>query len=188
LPATSFGWVFTGLLVGIGIGGALIAPLGDRIGRRPLIVFGCLGVALSTLATATASTIPAFLVWRLLTGIAFGACLPNVSALSAELAPERLRATVMAVVSAGIPLGLAVAGIFAPEVIAIAGWHGLFMVPGLSAAVLAIALGYLLAAGPPEAPVEGRPAKVPQLELFRAPWLFPFAVFALLLSINALNL
>ena len=36
--------------------------------------------------------------------------MPNVSALSAELAPAGLRATIMAVVSAGIPLGLALAG------------------------------------------------------------------------------
>jgi AAHS family 4-hydroxybenzoate transporter-like MFS transporter len=189
LAPTSFGLVFTGLLVGIGIGGAVIAPLGDRVGRRPLIVFGCLAVAVATLAPASASTIPEFLVWRLMTGIGFGACLPNVSALSAELAPERLRATIMAVVSAGIPLGLAAAGIFAPELIAAAGWHGLFMVPGLTAAALALGLGYLLARGVPDA-VRTAPAsaRAPQVELFRAPWLFPFAVFALLLSLNALNL
>jgi AAHS family 4-hydroxybenzoate transporter-like MFS transporter len=190
LAASSFGLVFTALLVGIGIGGAFIAPLGDRIGRRPLIVFGCLAVAVCTLMTAAAASIAGFLVLRLLTGIAFGACLPNVSALSAELAPDRLRATIMAIVSAGIPLGLAFAGIFAPQVVAVAGWQGLFVVPGLIAAALALGLGYLLAAGPPgethDEPTE-KP-KLPQLELFKAPWLFPFAVFALLLSINALNL
>jgi AAHS family 4-hydroxybenzoate transporter-like MFS transporter len=189
LEPTSFGLVFTGLLVGIGIGGAVIAPLGDRVGRRPLIVFGCLGVALATLATASASSTTEFLLWRLLTGIGFGAALPNVSALSAELAPARLRATIMAVVSAGIPLGLAVAGIFAPEVIAVAGWQGLFMVPGLTAAALALTLGYLLASGVPDATrTAPASAKVPQVELFKAPWLFPFAVFALILSLNALNL
>ena len=190
LPPTSFGWVFSALLIGLGAGGALIAPLGDRLGRRPLIAFGCVAVALFTLFTATASTITEFLVWRLLTGIAFGAVLPNVSALSAELAPERLRATIMAVVSAGIPLGLAVAGIFAPEVIAVGGWQGLFVVPGLAAAALAIALGYILASGPPEGDTAPGPraARLPQFELFKAPWLLPFAVFAAMLSLNAMNL
>ena len=111
LAPTSFGWVFTALLVGIGAGGALLAPLGDRFGRRTLIVAGCGVVAASTLATATATSIGEFLGWRFVTGFALGAALPNVSALSAELASPRLRATVMAVVSAGIPLGIAVAGI-----------------------------------------------------------------------------
>ncbi len=191
LQPSSFGLVFTALLVGIGVSGATIAPLGDRIGRRPLIVFGCVLTAFTTLATTIATTIPAFVALRFATGLAMGAALPNVSALSAELAPPHLRATIMAVVSAGIPLGLAIAGIFAPQVIALGGWHGLFIVPGLLAAVLALGLGYLLAAGPPD---QGEPeaavpkSKVPQLELFRSPWLFPFMVFALVLSVNALNL
>lgn len=190
LPPTSFGWVFSSLLIGIGVGGALLAPLGDRIGRRPLIAFGCLGVAIATLATATATGIPEFLVWRFLTGLSFGACLPNVSALSAEIAPGKLRATVMAVVSAGIPLGIAVAGIFAPEVVAVGGWQGLFIVPGLIAATLAIVLGYLLKSGVPDTIRNGpaRASRLPQLDLVKAPWLLPFGVFALVLSLNAMNL
>lgn len=190
LAPASFGWVFTALLIGLGLGGAVIAPLGDRVGRRPMIVFGSLAVAVFTLATATASTIPEFLGWRLLTGLAFGALLPNVSALSAELAPEKMRATIMAVVSAGIPLGLAAAGIFAPQVIAAGGWQGLFVVPGLFAAALALALGYTLASGLPdnESAPAARASRVPQFELFLQPWLFPFAVFAAMLACNALNL
>jgi AAHS family 4-hydroxybenzoate transporter-like MFS transporter len=61
IPPTSFGWVFSALLIGLGLGGALIAPLGDRVGRRPLIAFGCLAVAVATLATATGTSIPEFL-------------------------------------------------------------------------------------------------------------------------------
>ncbi|HTM95740.1 MAG TPA: MFS transporter [Croceibacterium sp.] len=190
LAPTSFGWVFSALLIGLGLGGALIAPLGDRFGRRPLIAFGCLAVAAATLATATATSIPAFLLWRFVAGVGFGACLPNVSALSAEIAPARMRATIMAVVSAGIPLGIALAGIFAPEVVAAAGWQGLFLVPGLLAAVLAAALGYLLQPGPPESTgaAATRSSRLPQLDLIRGVWLLPFAVFAAILSLNAMNL
>jgi AAHS family 4-hydroxybenzoate transporter-like MFS transporter len=190
LEPTSFGWVFSAILFGLGLGGALVAPIGDRIGRRPLIVFGCLAVALSTLATSTATSVPEFLAWRFATGFGLGACLPNVSALSAELAPARMRATIMAVVSAGIPLGIAIAGIFAPEVIKIGGWQGLFVVPGLAAAALALALGYTLASGPPEGAAERalHASKVPQFELFRSPWALPFAIFATILSLNAMNL
>jgi AAHS family 4-hydroxybenzoate transporter-like MFS transporter len=188
LEPARFGWVFTALLVGIGIGGATLAPLGDRLDRRSLIVFGCLGVALSTLATSLAASIPAFLVWRFLTGFSLGACLPNVSALSAELAPDRLRATLMSVVSAGIPLGLAAAGLLTPAVVAVGGWQGLFVVPGVFAAALALALGFVLVAGVTEpVPARERP-RAPQLELFRAPWLLPFAIVAAALALNAMNL
>jgi AAHS family 4-hydroxybenzoate transporter-like MFS transporter len=189
LEPAEFGWVFAALPIGIGVGGATLAPLGDRLGRRPLIVFGCLGVALSMLGTSFAASIPSFLAWRSLNGIMLGACLPNVSALSADLAPGRLRATLMSVVSAGIPIGLATAGLLTPAIVAASGWQGLFVAPGLFAALLALALGFTLAPGAPER-LRGEPAlsKVPQVELFRSPWLFPFAVFAGALAFNAINL
>ena len=188
LEASAFGWVFSIVLVGLGAGAALLAPLGDRIGRRPLIVFGCLAVAIATLATATATSIPEFIMWRFFTGIGLGACLPNCTALSAELAPERMRATLMSLVSAGIVVGALGAGMTAGPVVAVGGWQGLFVVPGLFAAILAIVLWWVL---PGEsAPQEGRAPKsrVPQFELFSAPWRLPFAVFAGALTLNAANL
>ncbi|HEU4650579.1 MAG TPA: MFS transporter, partial [Croceibacterium sp.] len=192
LAPARFGWVFTALLIGLGLGGAVIAPLGDRLGRRALIVAGCLATGLATLGTASASSITGFLAWRLATGLALGACLPNVSALSAELAPDRLRATIMAVVSAGIPLGLAAAGLFAPQIIAATGWHGMFLVPGAAATALALALFVALEGGAPAHAGDERErsaaGKLPQLALLRAPWAFPFAVFAAMLALNALNL
>lgn len=187
LEPTSFGWVFTALLVGIGVGGALLAPYGDRFGRRTLIVAGAAATGVFTLATSTASTITEFLVWRALTGIALGAALPNVSALSAELAPDRLRATVMAVVSAGIPLGIAIAGVLSPNVVGAFGWQGLFYVPGIMALLLAVCLFLILDGGVPESSAD-KPAAAPQILLFRQPWIIPFAIFAAMLGFNAMNL
>lgn len=188
LEPSAFGWVFSVVLVGLGAGAALLAPLGDRIGRRPLIVFGCLTVSVATLATATASTIPEFLLWRLLTGAGLGACLPNCTALSAELAPERLRATLMSLVSAGIVVGALGAGMSAGPVVAVGGWQGLFVVPGLFAAALAIALWAVLPGETAAADRAAPRSRIPQFELFRAPWLFPFAIFAGALTLNAANL
>jgi AAHS family 4-hydroxybenzoate transporter-like MFS transporter len=188
LEPTSFGLVFTALLVGIGVGGALLAPYGDRFGRRALIVAGAVATGVFTLATSTADSVTEFLVWRGLTGIALGAALPNVSALSAELAPARLRATVMAVVSAGIPLGIAIAGVLSPNVVGAFGWQGLFYIPGLLALLLAAGLWALLNGGVPEASKGETEAKAPQILLFRQPWIVPFAIFAAMLAFNAMNL
>ncbi|MCL6250338.1 MFS transporter [Altererythrobacter sp. KTW20L] len=211
IPPENFGWVFTAILLGLGIGGATIAPLGDRFGRRALIVAGCLATGLVTLATATSTTTTEFLIWRFLTGLALGACLPNVSALSSELAPAGMRATIMAVVSAGIPVGLALAGFAAPAIIGLIEWQGLFYVPGITAITLAFLLWFMLDGGVPQSsepkvvpstasedaggdpatatkPAGGLVGKLPQLGLFLSPWAFPFAVFASMLALNAMVL
>jgi AAHS family 4-hydroxybenzoate transporter-like MFS transporter len=175
LAPERFGWVLSAILVGLGTGSALIAPLGDRLGRRPLIVFGCLVAGCAALGTAAADTLTGFFIWRFLTGIGLGACLPNCSALSAELAPAGKRASLMVLVSVGISGGALIAGMTAPELVAIGGWHALFVAPGLFAAALALALWFVLPAGPPEtlsgeAPAAGAPAraaKAPQQELLR---------------------
>ncbi|MFC4256774.1 MFS transporter [Altererythrobacter xixiisoli] len=188
LSSDDFGWVFSAPLFGLGAGAALLAPLGDRVGRRLLIVTGCLAVALVTLATAHATTITGFLIWRFLTGLALGACLPNCTAMSAELAPDRLRATVMSVVSAGIVLGAMGAGISAPAVTTAFGWQGLFYIPAIFAALVAVLLWFIIP-GDLARPVAPKSAsRIPQLELLRAPWLFPFAIFAGALTLNAANL
>lgn len=192
LPMTAFGTVFAAVLVGLGLGAVALGPLGDRLGRRVMIVAPCLAIGIATLATASATTIGAFVLWRFLTGLALGACLPNVSALSAELAPEGRRSTVMAVVSAGIAIGAMAAGLLAPNIVAAAGWHGLFLLPGAIACLLAAGLWFVLPADA-DATAQGRGASSlgllrPLLELVRPPYLLPFAVFAGAYAVNAVAL
>jgi AAHS family 4-hydroxybenzoate transporter-like MFS transporter len=190
LDPTHYGRVFSIVTVGVGAGAALLAPWGDRFGRRSLIVLGCLFLAFATAGTALATTIPEFAIWRLLTGFGLGICLPNCTALSAELAPEGGRATVMTLVSAGISLAALLAGWTAPEVIAWGGWQAMFLAPAAFAALIAV-LAWLVLPGDfprPDALAGAPVAKVPQLTLFRSPWLLPFAVFTGALLFNSLDL
>jgi AAHS family 4-hydroxybenzoate transporter-like MFS transporter len=190
LDPTHLGLVFSIVTIGVGAGSALLAPWGDKVGRRSLIVFGCLFLAFATAGTATARTIPELVVWRLLTGFGLGICLPNCTALSAELAPEGGRATVMTLVSAGISLAALLAGWTAPEVIAWGGWQAMFLAPAAFAALIA-ALTWLVLPRDlprPDAVAAIPTAKVPQLTLFKSPWLLPFAVFTGALLFNSLNL
>ena len=190
IEPTHLGLVFSIVTVGVGAGAALLAPWGDKFGRRSLIVFGCLFLAFATAGTATATTIPGFVVWRLLTGFGLGVCLPNCTALSAELAPDGSRATVMTLVSAGISLAALLAGWTAPNVIAWGGWQAMFVAPAIFAAVIGALVWLIL---PRDVRDDGAgggvPAvKVPQLTLFQSPWLLPFAVFTGALLFNSLNL
>lgn len=78
-----FGFALSAVLLGLGVGAVLLAPLGDRFGRRRTIILSVICIGLLTMATATGTSIGGFIVWRLLTGLALGACLPNVTAVGA---------------------------------------------------------------------------------------------------------
>lgn len=186
-----FGVALSAVLLGLGVGAVLIAPIGDRIGRRPMALIATAMMAITTLGTATGSTILEFTLWRLATGLALGACLPNVTALVAEIAPPGRSARTLTLVSMGIAIGGIVAGLLAPPLIGAGGWEALFVVGGIATFVLLGALFWLL----PESPTfERAPIKTVEkksiafVELLSPPLLFSTALFAGLYAINALSL
>ncbi|WP_284279037.1 MFS transporter, partial [Sphingobium jiangsuense] len=81
LPPADFGLALSAVLLGLGLGAVLLAPLGDRLGRRRVIVLGAAVLGLTILGAASGTTVAEFALWRLVNGMALGACLPNVTAL-----------------------------------------------------------------------------------------------------------
>ena len=115
-------------LLGLGLGSAFIAPLGDRLGRRPLLLGGLAIILVTSLGAATATGPMELAVWRLLIGLGLGVGQSNASALTAEYAPLARRATIMTLMGVCVGLGGVLAGLTAPQVIAAAGAQGLFVV------------------------------------------------------------
>jgi len=192
LPPADFGMALSAVLLGLGIGAVLLAPLGDRFGRRRVIVIGAVALGLTMLGAASGTSIGEFALWRLANGMALGTCLPNVTALTSELAPADKRASTLTVVSLGISVGAIVSGLIVPPLVAFAGWHAIFTIPGALTLLLAAALRLWL---PADASPEERSAKrsenesgVPLAQLLRRPLLWPTAIFALLYGINAFAL
>jgi MFS family permease len=84
-----------GLLVGITLLAAFLGQypagrLGDRIGRRPMLVAGSLLYGVTSLGFLLTLPIPALFLLRIAQGLAIAAFLPNANAMIADLAtPER---------------------------------------------------------------------------------------------------
>lgn len=142
------------VLVGLGAGALLIGPLGDRYGRRLLIVSSLALIGVATVGTGFSSSITEFVFWRFLTGLALGACLPNITANTAELAPPEKKATTLAFISAGIAIGGILAGIITPMLVAAGGWPLIFYGAGAFIFVLAGVLFITLPAGRLQADIE----------------------------------
>ena len=95
LRERSVPFVEVGLLVGITLLTAFLGQypagrLGDRVGRRPMLVFGSLLYGITSLGFLFNLPIPTLFVLRVAQGLAIAAFLPNANAMVADLAtPER---------------------------------------------------------------------------------------------------
>jgi MFS transporter, AAHS family, 4-hydroxybenzoate transporter len=159
LTPSAFTLAQSASLLGLGLGSAFIAPLGDRLGRRPLLLAGLAIILLTSLGAATATSPGQLAVWRLLVGLGLGVGQSNASALTAEYAPLARRATIMTLMGVCVALGGVLAGLTAPQVIAAAGAQGLFLVgaalPLLALLATAVGLRESPAIASPQAPLRG---------------------------------
>jgi AAHS family 4-hydroxybenzoate transporter-like MFS transporter len=138
----AFAIALSASLVGIALGAVLLAPLADRLGRRPTLIAMMLLVGFSTLGAAFANNAAALSSWRLLTGLGLGASIPVATALTSEYAPTRKRASLVAMMIAFGALGSFASGLVAPVFIHAWGWRGVFAIGAVSP--IAVALLMLL--------------------------------------------
>ena len=117
-------------LVGMFAGSMLFGMVGDRIGRRRVLLGATASFAVFTLACATAHTVTQLAVIRFVAGLGLGAILPNATALVGEFSPRRVRVASMMIVTNGFTIGAALGGFLASWVIPRAGWQTVFLVGG----------------------------------------------------------
>jgi len=138
------GWMLSASLFGMFFGAPLFGIIGDRYGRRPAIVIGCLAFGITTLAVAGARSIDQIAVLRFIAGLGMGGLLPNTIALSSELSPRRLRARLVILMFMGITLGSSIPGLIAAWVVPAYGWQAIFVIGGVGASVIGIVLAFAL--------------------------------------------
>ncbi|OJY63047.1 MAG: hypothetical protein BGP16_04170 [Sphingobium sp. 66-54] len=188
IDRAEIGPLLSASLIGVLIGALTIGPLGDRFGRRTILIACCVAYGTLSLIAALAVNLPQLIVLRFLIGIGLGAVLPNALALAGELAPRRLLATATGLVGIGITFGGVVAGAVAAHYLPTHGWPALFVAGG----VLPIAIALLLWLALPESPAF-RPGAAPKAATagvravlapeFRGRTLAIWLIFALVLMV-----
>lgn len=140
LSPGSMGWIFSIGNVGFVLGAAFGGWLADRIGRKPVFVAAVALFGLFTLLTAFAATfVPLFTV-RLLAGLSFGAALPIMMAIAAEVAAPERRALTASMMFCGMPLGGGLAALVTQALPASYDWRVLFYIGGAIPLVLVLVL------------------------------------------------
>ncbi|GAF46443.1 MFS transporter [Rhodococcus wratislaviensis] len=156
LSGSQIGILLSSALIGMALGSALLAPLADRIGRRPLTLACLLLVAISMgLASISASLLQLGL-FRFLTGLGIGGLVASLPVITAEFSPQRRRGTMIALYTMGLPLGGVLGGIVATLLTSSYGWRASFVAGAVLTFLLLIvvylrmpeSIDYLLARRP----------------------------------------
>ena len=116
-----------GLLVGVAFGGAL----GDRFGRRPVLIACMTAFGLCTLLIAQTHSSIQLTVLRFISALFFSSVLPNCVAYASEIAPKKYRAAFITIVFCGYTGGHFISALVLAFVVGPLGWHGAFYVGGL---------------------------------------------------------
>lgn len=138
---SSAGWLVTGYLVAMASLQPVAGRLGDRIGRRPLVLGGLALFAAASLAAALAPNLQLLIVFRILQAVAGALVFPNGIALLREFAPPGKLAGRLGLVGAALPLAAAAGPLVGGLLLALGGWRTIFLL-NLPLLVVPLALGW----------------------------------------------
>lgn len=127
-------------LAGMTAGTAIAGILGDRFGRRIMMIASVALFGVFTLATTLATNVESLTFIRFLTGLGLGGAMPNATALAAEFSPKRARAFAVTATIVCVPLGGVLGGMVAAGILPAHGWRAMFLVAGAIPCVLALTL------------------------------------------------
>ena len=148
LPPPAFTTAFLWSSIGIMVGALSAGPIGDRLGRKPLLLASLTIFGVASLLSATAGSIGMLSLWRFFTGLGIGGGFSGAASLTGDYAPQRRRALMIMASFTGAPLGGFLGGQIVALLLPHFGWPMIFVLGGMFPLVLVRVLALWL----PESP------------------------------------
>lgn len=145
LPALSDAWhlkpvafttALTATSLGLFIGSFLCGMLGDRLGRKPVMMGAVAVFGLTSFLTALTRDPYWLAATRFLTGLGIGGGIPTTIALLSDLARPKKQGGLVIASMCGVQIGNVLCGITASRLIAHIGWPAVFVLGGLMPVVI----------------------------------------------------
>ena len=167
------------------IGAFCFGWLGERFGRRPVLMADIIFFSIFEFASGFAPTLTSLLVLRFLFGVGMGGEWGLGASLVMESIPARLRGPVSGLLQSGYPSGYFVASLVYFLLFDTVGWRGMFMV-GVAPALLVLLIRMHVKESPVFEERRGRPHVNPVMELVRH-WKIALYLVVLMTAFNFLS-
>lgn len=122
--------VLTAGSVGLMIGSLVAGWLGDRLGRKPVLMSCIFLFGAFSLMSALAGSPSSLSFMRFFTGLGLGGGLPTVLALASDVAPRTAPERFVIMVNVGVPIGFSAGGLLATWLVRAFGWPAIFVLGG----------------------------------------------------------
>ncbi|RKT22864.1 benzoate transport [Paraburkholderia sp. RAU2J] len=136
LTGKEIGLLLSAGLFGMAGGSLFIAPLADRIGRRPLVLACLTTIACGMLASASAQNLTQLVALRAITGLGIGGMLASIAVIAAEYSSNKWRSGAISMQSAGYSLGATLGGAASAYLLTHFGWRSVFIFGGVTTALV----------------------------------------------------
>jgi AAHS family 4-hydroxybenzoate transporter-like MFS transporter len=134
---SAFALAFLWSNIGVMAGALSAGPIGDRLGRKPLLLISVALFGLASLASAVSPSLGFLAGTRFFTGAGIAGAFAGTVALTGDYAPQRLRATMIMVMFTGAPIGGFIGGLAVSFLLHLGfGWPIIFIIGGLFPLVL----------------------------------------------------
>src|SRR5438046_5248704 len=144
LSGPAFTQAFLWSSIGIMVGALSAGPIGDRFGRKPLLIASLLIFGLASLGSAFAGSLGFITIMRFFTGLGIGGAFPGAATLTGDYAPHRRRALMIMVSFTGAPLGGFLCGQLAGVLLPTLGWPSVFVIGGVIPLALVVVIALWL--------------------------------------------
>jgi Arabinose efflux permease len=136
LDGKDIGLLFSAGLLGMSVGSLFVAPLADRIGRRPLVLACLVAMTTGMLISAEAQNFVQLISARAWTGVGIGGMLASIAVIASEYSSDRWRSGAISMQSTGYSFGATVGGATSAYLLTHLGWRSVFMFGGVATAIL----------------------------------------------------
>ena len=138
LTNAQLGPIFSANLLGQCIGLVVVPLVTGRARQHVVVLLALLGFGLATAGTALAQGATSLFIWRLVTGLFLGGCLPSCLALVTAAAPSARRGLAIMVLFTGYGLGATLAGVVATTFMDSGGWRMAMLAVGAACLVTTV--------------------------------------------------